>query len=171
VPARIALASDLVRLEIVVWDRVDERLRAEHRISLPFFEAMAAVDDGPSPGVRVGDVATALGITVGGASKLVDRVTRAGFLLRRPDPDDRRASRLTLTPAGRRTLQRASTTYDAEMATLLDPALDDDEQDLLHDLLTRVLRASRRDAGAAGRPATPAVATTTAPTSPTGELR
>ncbi len=159
VPARIAFASDLIRLEIAVWDRVDARLRAEHQISLPFFESLAAVADAPAPGVRVGDVAATLGITVGGTSKLVDRVTRAGLLLRRTDPDDRRVSRLTLTPAGRRMLQRASVTYDAEMATLLDPALDGDEQAVLHDLVSRVLRATR-----------PA-ASTSAPTPRTGDPR
>lgn len=35
-------------------------------------------------------------------TKLVDRLVRRGYVLREPDPDDRRRLRLALTPAGQR---------------------------------------------------------------------
>lgn len=49
----------------------------------------------------------ALRVTVGGTSKLVDRIGRAGLIARESDPDDRRASRLVLTTAGKRKLTAA----------------------------------------------------------------
>ena len=56
--------------------------------------------------------------------------------------DDRRASCLVLTTTGMRKLSDASTTYEAEMATVLDATLSTDEQQRLHDLVTRLLAAT-----------------------------
>jgi DNA-binding MarR family transcriptional regulator len=63
--------------------------------------------------MRAGDLARALRVTVGGTSKLVDRIERAGLIARQPDPDDRRASRVALTAAGKRKLAAALKTYEA----------------------------------------------------------
>jgi DNA-binding MarR family transcriptional regulator len=65
---------------------------------------------------------------VGATSKLVDRIEAAGLLRREVDADDHRASRLALTDAGKRQLADASTTYEAEMAAVLDDTLSTDEQ-------------------------------------------
>ena len=139
-PRRIRWLSDLIRLEIVLWDRVDTRLKRDHALPLASFEALAALAQAPGGGgLRVGDLARALRITVGGASKLVDRVAAAGLLRREADGEDRRASRLVLTPAGAHRFAAASATYDAEMATVLDAALGADDQRHLHTLVVRLL--------------------------------
>jgi DNA-binding MarR family transcriptional regulator len=141
-PSRIQWLSDLIRLEIALWDRINTRLRQEHDVSLAFFEALYFIGQSRDGSLRVGDLAQALRITVGATSKLVDRIEAAGLLRRESDADDRRASRLVLTDAGMRTLADACTTYEAEMATLLDATLSTDEQQRLHDLVTRLLAAS-----------------------------
>ena len=92
--------------------------------------------------LRVGDLARALRITVGATSKLVDRIEAAGLIRRELDADDRRVSRLVLTTTGRHKLADASTTYEAEMATMLDTSLSTDEQQCLHNLVTRLLVAT-----------------------------
>jgi MarR family transcriptional regulator, organic hydroperoxide resistance regulator len=141
-PSRIQWLSDLIRLEIALWDRINSRLRQEYDVSLAFFEALYFIGQSRDGSLRVGDLAWALRITVGATSKLVDRMEAAGLLCRQSDADDRRASRLVLTDAGRRTLADASTIYEAEMATVLDATLSTDEQQRLHDLVTRLLAAS-----------------------------
>ena len=73
------------------------------------------------------DLARALRITVGATSKLVDRVEAAGLIRRELDADDRRASRVVLTDAGKQSLTEASTTYTAELASVLDATLTADE--------------------------------------------
>ena len=88
---------------------------------------------------RLGEIAKALGLTVGGTSKIVDRIERAGLLRREPDPDDRRASRVVLTDTGRSSLDAASETYETEMAIVLDTALSAEQQDGMHDLIRRLL--------------------------------
>ena len=141
-PSRIQWLSDLIRLEIALWDRIDTQLRQEHDLSVAFFEALFFIGQSRHGSLRVGDLARALRITVGATSKLVDRIERAGLIRRELDADDRRASRVVLTDAGKRTLADASATYEAEMATVLDVTLSLDEQQRMHDFVTRLLAAS-----------------------------
>ena len=89
--------------------------------------------------MRVGDLARGLRITVGGTSKLVDRIERAGLIAREPDPDDRRASRVALTTAGKRRLTAALQTYEAEASRILGSVLSPDEQRQMSDYVSRLL--------------------------------
>ena len=56
---------------------------------------------GQRDGVLMGEAGAALDLGPPGLSGLVDRMTAASLIKRRPDPDDGRAWRLWLTPAGR----------------------------------------------------------------------
>ena len=141
-PRRIQWLSDLIRLEIALWDQINTRLHQEHDLSLAFFESLYFIGHSRDGSLRVGDLARALRITVGATSKLVDRIEAAGLIRRELDADDRRASRVALTDAGKRKLADASKTYEAEMATVLDATLSTDEQQHLHDLVTRLLAAT-----------------------------
>ena len=59
---------------------------------------------GQRDGVLMGEAGTALDLGPPGISGLVDRMTALGLIKRRPDPEDGRAWRLWLTPAGRAAL-------------------------------------------------------------------
>lgn len=142
---RIRWLTDLVRVEIVLWDRVDARLRQEHDLSLAFFETLYFVGCSSDGSLRVGNLAQALRITVGATSKLVDRVEAAGLIRRELDADDRRASRVALTDAGRQKLAAAGAACTAELAAILDPALAPDEQEHLHTLVKRLLTALEKE--------------------------
>jgi DNA-binding MarR family transcriptional regulator len=135
----VAWASDLIRLEIALWDRVDTRLQESHALPLAFFEPMLVISRAPRGRMRVGDLARALRITVGGTSKLVDRIERAGFIAREPDPDDRRASRVALTTAGKRKLTAAVRSYEAEVGRILGGVLSPEEQAQMSDFVSRVM--------------------------------
>ena len=56
---------------------------------------------GKQDGVLMGEAGAALDLGPPGISGLVDRMTAASLIKRRADPDDGRAWRLWLTPAGR----------------------------------------------------------------------
>ena len=138
---RFQWLRDLVGLEIVLWDRMNTRLKEEHHLSLAFFESLYVIGGSSDGSLRIGDLARALRITVGATSKLVDRIDAAGLIRRELDADDRRASRVALTDAGRQRLADASTTYTAELAAVLDATLAVDEQQQLHTLVKRLLAA------------------------------
>ena len=135
----VAWATDLIRLEIVLWDRVDARLREAHELPLAFFESLLFISQAPRGSMRVGDLARALRVTVGGTSKLVDRIGRAGLIVRETDPDDRRASRVVLTTVGKRKLTAALKTYEAEAGSILGSVLRPEEQLKMSDYVARLL--------------------------------
>jgi DNA-binding MarR family transcriptional regulator len=62
---------------------------------------------GRQDGVLMGEAGAALDLGPPGISGLVDRMTAANLIRRRADPDDGRAWRLWLTPAGRTALAQA----------------------------------------------------------------
>lgn len=145
---RVDWVSALIRLEIVLWERVDARLRERHDLPLSFFESLYFISQAPDGSLRVGDLARALRVTVGGTSKLVDRIEAAGLIARQPDPDDRRAARVALTPDGERVLSGATKTYEQEVAAFADPVLSAGEQREMHASITRLLDAAHRGAPA-----------------------
>src|SRR5436309_1006108 len=118
------LFSDVVRLEIELWDAVDRRLRETPGISMGDFDVMQVVARTPS--CRVYDIAGQLSVTVGGISKAVDRLERRGQVARRSNPSDRRSSIIELTSEGAQALARAGSVVDDELQLRLGSVLSAD---------------------------------------------
>ena len=81
--------------------------RGAGELSLPQFRVLAMVDEG---GERASHLAERLAVAKPTVTAVVDGLVERGYLSRSADADDRRATRITLTPAGRRAL------WDAEEA-------------------------------------------------------
>ena len=133
------LFADLVRLEIELWDAVEARLRSELGVGLATAQTLAVVatvDD-----CRVHDIVRGLSITVGGASKTVDRLERDGLVTRRPHPSDRRSSVIRLTRAGATTHADAQRLIATELEASIGGVLSDRAFDQLQRAIAR-LRAA-----------------------------
>jgi MarR family transcriptional regulator, organic hydroperoxide resistance regulator len=115
------LFNDIIRFEIEIWNAIDARLKADFDLPLTHFEPMSVINR--LPGCRVYDIATELGITTGGTSKLVDRIEARGYCRRLPNPADRRSSLLELTAEGRRVLASAEVAFDEELERWLGRAV------------------------------------------------
>jgi DNA-binding MarR family transcriptional regulator len=113
--------SELVRLETELWNAADARLRADFDLPLSRYEPMRVVERRGS--CRVNDIAAELVITVGGTSKLIDRIEASGYCRRRPNPEDGRSSIVELTPSGKRLLAKAKLALDDELSTHLEAVL------------------------------------------------
>jgi len=109
--------SDLVRAETRLYNAVDARLREQHGLALGQYELLQIISG--RNGCRVLDIVRTVGITVGAASKAVDRLEEAGWCRRRVNEQDRRSSLLTVTPAGARLLARARPTFEQELSERL----------------------------------------------------
>src|ERR1700751_939398 len=133
--------SELVRLETELWDAVENRLQKDHGVNLPTFEFIQVISRVPN--CRVHDIATSLAITVGGTSKMVDRIEAAGLCSRRANPSDRRSSIIELTPAGKRLLARAAVTVEDELRRRLVTALPERSLAQFTRTLTRLRTAVR----------------------------
>jgi hypothetical protein len=88
-------------LETELWDLVEARLRRDHDL--------------------------ALSITIGGTSKLVDRIQNAGWCERSPSLNDGRSSTIRLTRSGRRLLTAARRTFTDEVGMRLGEPLSTSE--------------------------------------------
>lgn len=115
------LFSELIRFETELWNAVDVRLRADYGLPLSRFEPMQVI--ARLGACRVYDIAAALSITVGGTSKLVDRIEASGYCVRRSNPDDRRSSLIEITPTGKSLLVEATGTFEEELQKRLGSAL------------------------------------------------
>ena len=113
--------SDLVWLETELWQATDARLKADFDLPLVRFKPMQVI--GRLPSCRVNDIAVEMSMTVGGTSKLVDRIERAGHCRRTPNPNDRRSSVVVLTPAGKRLLVEATEAFEEELELRLGSVL------------------------------------------------
>ena len=117
----IDVFNSLVRVEIGLWDTVEARLRAEHALTLGRFQVLQVIGRRTAAGeaCRVNDIAEDLRVTVGGISKLVDRLEDAALCERRANPHDRRSSLVYPTVQGHELLGEAEQTIEAELARLL----------------------------------------------------
>src|SRR6516165_12550521 len=126
----LVLFHQLVRFETELWNAIDARLRAEFDLPLSRLEPMQVIARRPS--CRVYDIAEELSITIGGTSKLVDRIEAAGFCIRRANPDDGRSSVIELTAAGRRVLAKATKVFESELETRIGSAVSERSMQQLH---------------------------------------
>ncbi len=111
----------LVRYETILWNEVDEELRRAGQVSLGQLHALRMIDRHAGT-ARVQELSAEIGITVGAASKLADRLERDGLTTRRPHPRDRRSSLIALTAAGNRAVKAGSSKMRAVLLQLYDVA-------------------------------------------------
>ncbi|MGW6276853.1 MarR family winged helix-turn-helix transcriptional regulator [Kribbella sp. NPDC055071] len=87
--------------------------------------------------LRLSELAAKLGIVPRSATSVVDDLESAGLLARHPDPHDRRATLVSLTPAGAQILTTLRQSRQQTMATQLTRLTPAEQSTLLH-LLTRL---------------------------------
>lgn len=99
-PSAAEVVHALISAAHIVGRLFDAHLAA-HKLSLhlsgPRLRIFMAVEHAGQ--LRMGDLAAILGITPRTVTTLVDALEREGLLVRLPDPADRRATLLRLTPA------------------------------------------------------------------------
>jgi DNA-binding MarR family transcriptional regulator len=86
-------------------------------LTLPQWRALVLV--GGSPGSRIGELATSLGVSLPSASRLVRRMERSGLVLTARDEIDRRATNVVLTDRGRVVVSAVRTCRRAALAAAL----------------------------------------------------
>ncbi|WP_329562445.1 MarR family winged helix-turn-helix transcriptional regulator [Kitasatospora sp. NBC_01266] len=141
--------TDLVRYETRLYNALGEHLRVEHGLTMGQFEFLRIIDSRDD--CRVNDLAEEAAITVGATSKAVDRLAAAGWVVRRPNPSNRRSSLLELTPDGGRLLAAATPTFEDGLRSWLAEPLTTGSLERLASTLA-LLRGTLEDASA-GMPA------------------
>jgi DNA-binding MarR family transcriptional regulator len=133
----IGVIGRISRLARAIEQRLEVVYR-EHGLEPGWHDVLATLRrTGPDHRLRPSDFANTLMLTSSGTTKRLDRLERAGLIERAPDPDDRRGTLITLTPAGRELIDAVTEAHMANEARILS-GLTGDEQRELADLLRKL---------------------------------
>ena len=86
----------------LVETRTRRLLQERYATTLPRFDLMAQLERAPG-GLKMGELSKRMMVTGGNVTGITDMLEAEGLVERVPDPADRRAILVRLTPAGRRT--------------------------------------------------------------------
>ncbi len=129
VPREIGL--DLIDVARLLRTYADQRAR-QFGISRAQWTVLMRLDR--FEGLKQSELAEVLDLQPISLTRLLDRLAENGLIERRPDPNDRRANRLYLTPAARPLLEQLTTLGTDMMATVLDKIDEASRERLLREL-------------------------------------
>jgi DNA-binding MarR family transcriptional regulator len=92
--------------------RISGELIAAGLPDLSWYDLLWTLYQAPGRGLRVNELAHRVALSPTGMSRFVDRVEKAGYVTRQPDPRDRRALQVVLTDAGVDLLRRMWPIYE-----------------------------------------------------------
>lgn len=107
-----------LRAHALLVKELDAELRAAHGLSLATYDALVQLSEAPDRRLYMKELADALVYSASGLTRLVDSLERAGLARREPDPGNRRAIHVILTPHGLATLEAAWRTHVAGVQRL-----------------------------------------------------
>lgn len=91
--------------------------------------------------LNIGSITKLTMSTPGNITVVVKNLKRDGWITAIPDPDDKRASILTITEKGLKIIEKVFPNHAKQLSDYLD-VLDDKELDTLYDLLNKVYKAN-----------------------------
>lgn len=142
----MAFASALVRLSQLV-QRVFGEVSREHELTPQQAQLLCVLAGGP---VGMTELSRALNLEKSSLTGLADRVERRGLIAREPDPQDRRACRISLTPNGKQLGDRTHTEICARLTALSD-TLAEADRTRLATLIGHILTEQLPDPAASGQ--------------------
>jgi DNA-binding MarR family transcriptional regulator len=143
VSANLAFFADLVRCETRLYNQFNDELRAAHGIVTSQYELLRYLRDHERP--RTTDLAAEFAIGVGAVSKSVDRLEARGWLIRMPNPANRRSTILTLTDEGRTLIDAVDKTFHIRLAEILADAATPEQIAASASVLARLRSVLERD--------------------------
>jgi len=116
-----------------------EEMKRGAGLDLRFYDVMLHISEG-TDGRRMTELAQAVVLSKSGFTSLVDRMERAGLIERRPDPDDRRATRVVLTRDGEERFREAAVIHREVVHRIFTSVVTVDEARVILEALGRVRR-------------------------------
>jgi DNA-binding MarR family transcriptional regulator len=111
-------------------------------IELTYYDVMLHISE-TDGGRRMTELADAVLLSKSGFTALVDRMERDGLVARRADPDDRRATRVVLTPLGEKRLSEVSAHHRGVVRRIWTSRVEEGEAGAIVSALQRVREGLR----------------------------
>lgn len=140
---RITTYGHFVEAFAMLTKKLDDEM--EMALNLPLLWYGVLLHLGRSPGgyCPISELVEATALTSGGVTRLVDRIEQAGYVERRPCPNDRRVTYVGLTTSGWDMLERASAVHVRGIQEQLVDALSPEELAQFDATLTTLIEARR----------------------------
>ncbi len=136
--AALKLWLRLLTCTNLIEGSIRQALRRQFDSTLPRFDLLAQLERTPD-GLKMSELSRRLMVTGGNVTGLADQLEKEGLLARESVETDRRATRLKLTPAGRRRFAEMAAVHERWVVEMMG-RLDRDEQATLHRLLGKLKR-------------------------------
>ncbi|MBD3887572.1 winged helix-turn-helix transcriptional regulator [Phormidium tenue FACHB-886] len=101
----------LLRVYGALQQRLDMELQAAHQLPLVSYEALLYLAIAPDQKMRLSELANTVLLSLSGVSRLVDRLVKAGLVMRETAAEDGRGAYAVLTAAGLTMLRSAHKTH------------------------------------------------------------
>lgn len=134
-------ATHTLHAALMLRSDVEQRLQAEMGLLLADNEALIHLDAADG-GLRMSEISESVVLSRGGTTKVVDRLEAMGLAERSADPEDRRATLVSITPAGREALAQARPIIDAALHEGWGAHLSEAEAQTVLDIIERVREAN-----------------------------
>jgi DNA-binding MarR family transcriptional regulator len=128
-----------------IENAIRSRLRTTFDITLPRFDLMAQLQRHPD-GLRMGELSKRMMVTGGNITGITDQLEREQLVVRVQDVNDRRASAVKLTPAGRAAFDDMAAVHERWIEEMLADVAAEDKATMIA-LLSTMKRSLRVDDG------------------------
>ncbi len=142
----------------VAWERTlrtvsrllrvfDREMQDDVDVPLTWYDVLVQLYSAPDMRLRMQTLSDSLVLTRSGATRLVDRIEKAGLVRREPAAEDRRGYYAILTAAGRLLMERAQTAHRVGIEKHFGHHLSPDEQQTLFVIMGKLLAGNSRASG------------------------
>ncbi len=142
----------------VAWERTlrtvsrllrvfDREMQDDVDLPLTWYDVLVQLYSAPDVRLRMQTLSDSLVLTRSGATRLVDRIEKAGLVRREPAAEDRRGYYAILTENGQRLMERAQVAHGAGIERHFGQHLDPDEQKTLFAIMSKLLAGNQKIPG------------------------
>lgn len=120
----------------LITSQIRTRLREHFQTTLPRFDLLAQLERHPE-GLKMSELSKRMMVTTGNVTGITDQLEAEGLVRREPDPQDRRAFTVKLTPRGRQVFARMAQEHEGWVIELFE-GLSSSEKEQMYTLLGRL---------------------------------
>jgi DNA-binding MarR family transcriptional regulator len=145
-PPHVAAWQSFLEAHRLVTSRLEEELLAAAGVPLPWYDVLARLADSEDNRCRMQELAQAILISKSGLTRLVDRMQRAGLVVREACEEDRRGTFAALTEDGKELLDRCAPVYVRGVTEHFVDLVDEAEALTVAQVMSKVASKARPDA-------------------------
>ena len=136
---RMAVWRAFLRTYTTIIPLLECEMREAQGLPLMWYNVLSHLSRDSGEGLRLQELAEAIGLSQSGLTRLLDRMGEAGLVARQPCPDDRRGAYAVMTPEGQAALEQATPIYRRGIEAHFLRHLRDEDVAALYEVFCRVL--------------------------------